>query len=224
MLVEHVLRSNGASGRLTFAHKTQALRSRPSNLPVPFASHADLWDRLAGVYRAFQDARHALTHRRAGTATAGGLRVYDDGGHQTDVITCLEITSFAAVALGSSDLVVTSSEDSRQLRELAWHLNQLRARHGLSLIAGASLGDDLRLIKATLHPLDQGHWQLDVGHVREVIARQPPSAVWDLELYADPDRMFVARWEGIPDHERVESVEFDGSLLPDWLAEEIPRS
>lgn len=44
MLVEHVLRSGGASGRLTFAHKTRVLRARPANLPVPFASHPDFWD------------------------------------------------------------------------------------------------------------------------------------------------------------------------------------
>lgn len=139
------------------------------------------------------------------------------------MISPLEITSFAAAGLGSSDLVIASSEDPRRLAELAWHLNRLRARHGLTLLAGESQRDDLRLLKATLRALDGGHWQLDVGHLREVIGRQPSSAVWDLELYGN-GRLFVTRWEDVPDHERAESLEFDGSLLPDWLTEEIPRS
>lgn len=224
MLVEHVLRSGGASGRLRFAHKTQSLRARPASLPVPFASHDDLWDRVAKLYTAFQDARHALTHRRAGTGPSGELRVYDERGRQTDVISAFEMTSFAAAALGASELVVASSDNPRRIAELAWHLNQLRTRHGLSPLAGASLGQDLRLLKASLRPLDGGHWQLDVGHLREVIGHQPASAVWDLELYCNGARMFVARWEDVPDHEQAESVEFDGAVLPDWLTEEIPRS
>ncbi|MBV8991119.1 MAG: hypothetical protein JO372_21395 [Solirubrobacterales bacterium] len=223
MLVEHVLRSNRASGRLSFAQKTRALGARPANLPVPFALHSDLWDRLAKLYLAFQDARHALTHRRAGTSTSGELRVHDDGGRQTDVIASLEIASFAAVALGTSDLVIASSEDPRQRGEIASYLNQLQARHGLSLLAGASLGEDLRLLKAMLRHLGESRWQVDVAHLRKVIGRQPPSAIWDLELYADGNRMFVARWEDVPGRDQVEFLEFDESLLPDWLTEEVPR-
>src|SRR4051812_4094466 len=51
MLVEHVLRANGAgSGTLTFKAKKQLLRSRPATMPPPLDQHPELWDRLARLY------------------------------------------------------------------------------------------------------------------------------------------------------------------------------
>jgi hypothetical protein len=75
MLVEHVLKANGATALRRFDQKTTALAQRPAALPVPLDCRPDLWDRLARVYVALQDARPAVTHRRAQVGAAGELEV-----------------------------------------------------------------------------------------------------------------------------------------------------
>jgi hypothetical protein len=77
LLVEYVLRANGApTGRLSFAYKAKAAKQRPAVLPVPLDAHPDLWDRIAALYKAYDDARHAVTHRKAGATAQGDLEIW----------------------------------------------------------------------------------------------------------------------------------------------------
>jgi hypothetical protein len=145
--------------------------------------------------------------------------VHDDRGQQTDIVTSSEINDFSAAALAACELVIDTSTDSRRIAELSWHLNRLQPRHALGALGGASLGDDRRLLRATLKPVGGGRWQIDYEQIRDVIGRQPATAIWDIELHADDRRMFVARWEDVPGGS--EFIEFEETLLSSWLAEEV---
>jgi hypothetical protein len=58
-----------------------------------------------------------------------------------------------------------------------------------------------------------------VQPLRDTIELQRANAIWDVELYA-PGRMFVARWEEIPDCS-LANLEFDPIDLPQWLTEQV---
>jgi hypothetical protein len=220
MLVEHVLRANGRGpGRLSFEVKRRALsgQQRPA-LPIALEAAPELWDRLAKLYVAFEEARHAVTHRRAQATAEGGLEVYDDGRRAVDTLTNSELEAFAAAVYLTAELVIHGQPDTRRANIVAWHCNALGARHGLPLLPVPDLLDVSRLLVMDLIPIDGGCLRFDVKRAREAVEGQVPS-LWDLALYAG-DRVFTGRWEDVPDHD-ANAFDFQASSPPAWLSEQL---
>jgi hypothetical protein len=204
MLVEHVLRANGGpTGRLTFKHKKQGLSTRPAVLPIPLDGRSDLWDRIAAVYVALQDGRHAVRHRRAQVTANGDLEIYDDGRVLTDAVSTTELHAFAAAVHALAEAVIDGDADSRRCNIVAWHLNQLGSRHGLASLTATDPDAGRTVLRMDLIKLDQGLVRLDLERVRQIIAGQP-RGLWDLDLRTG-DRVFVGRWEDVPDCEGAEA-------------------
>jgi hypothetical protein len=220
MLVEHVLRANGASGvQLTFKNKTQTLAKRPRVLPVPLDGQPDLWDRLSRLYVNLQQGRHAVTHRRAQATAAGDLEIYDDARCLIDTIVSADIGAFAAAVHAVAELVIDANDDHRRISIAAWHLNALRARHSLLVLPASDPNAGARLLVMNLQRLSDGCLSFDVDRARRTIDGQVPS-VWDLQLHGD-DRVFVGRWDDLPDQPAT-TVDFHPVSPPKWLSEEIP--
>jgi hypothetical protein len=218
MLIEHVLRANGATaGRLTFQGKQNRVKQRQADLPVPLAANRDLWDRFARLYDALAEARHAATHRRAKAVGSGDLEIYDDQRRRIDQLDSGEIAAFAAAIHALADLVIDQSQDPRRINVVAWHLNSLDARHGFPVLPATDPDAARRLLRADLLPLGDDQWRLDLAAVRTAILSQPEPSLWDLELYAD-ERAFIGRWEEIPDRE-TDSLDLDLAAPPSWLVE-----
>jgi hypothetical protein len=196
MLVEHVLTANGATSIRRFDQKTAALAQRPATLPVPLDGRPDLWDRLAAVYVALQDARHAVTHRRAQIGPAGELQVYDNTRRLTDTLSTTELRAFAAAVHALAEAVIDGDSDPRRANIVAWHLNALGPRHALPPLVATDPDAGRRPLIKDLIPLPDGRLRLDVARVREIASGQPPG-VWDLELRAG-HRVFVGRWGTFP--------------------------
>lgn len=219
LLVEQILRANTASrGRLSFVKKSAALRQRPTRLPVPLDARPDLWDRLAKVYVQLQEARHAVTHRRAQATQSGDLEIHNDVGKVIDTVTSGEISAFAACVHGTAELVIEGSSDDRRLEVVGWHLNGLQARHGLSPVPATDPNAYRRLLVMDLLNLDDGQVRFDVAQAKEAIEGQQAS-LWDLRLHAE-ERVFVGHWEDVTNHERP--IDFNPAALPKWLSEQIP--
>ncbi len=222
MLVEHVLRTNGRSGRLAFAKKRATVVNRPVSLPEPLNTRPDLWDRLAALYIKLEDARHAVTHRRAQATTAGDLEIYDEGRRLVDTIPSTEIESFAAAVHATAELVIERSADDRRVNIVAWHLNALHSRHNLPLLSATNPNAGRRLLVMDLVDLGHGHLRIDVARAREIVQGQTAHSLWDLQLHAG-DRLFVGRWEDLPDHHEA-AFDFYSGSLPSWLSEEVPAA
>jgi len=219
MLVEHVLRANGVGGvRMSFKQKTQALLTRPTTLPVPLDRHPELWDRLAKLYLAFQEARHAITHRRAQVTSSGDLEVYNDSRALTDTIAATELAAFAAAVHTLAEAVIGIDADERLARTAAWHLNTLAPRHRLPTLAATAPEAGRRLLVSDLSALENGLVRFDVARARGIVAHQQPPSFWDLELRAER-RMFVGRWEDVPNGTGDE-IDFHPASPPSWLSEQ----
>lgn len=223
LLVEHVLRANGAtSPKLSFETKSQLLANRPGILPAPLDQQPELWDRLAVLYVAFVEPRHAVTHRRASATTSGDLDVYDNARQRVDTVTADEIGSFNAAVHATAELVMAASNDTRWLGIVRWHLNALARRHQLPPLPDASdPSAHTRRLVMDLAPASADEVSMDLELARRTIAGQE-SGVWDLELHTD-GRVFVGRWEDVPDPS-ASSFTFHAATPPDWLTELIPRA
>lgn len=220
MLVEHVLRANGATApRLTFAEKARSLSRRPRRLPPPLDQRPELWDRLGKLYIALEEGRHAVTHRRAQASADGGLEIYDGTRGLSDTITSAELEAFAAAAHAVAELVIDGSYDERRLGLAAWYLNALSGRHGLAALPGVDPNAGRRVLVDELDELDGGLLRFDVARAKAAVEFQPPS-VWDLRLLAGK-RVFVGRWEDVPDPS-AGSFDFHPASPPAWLSEELP--
>jgi hypothetical protein len=221
LLVEHVLRADGAGpDRLTFEKKSASLKRRPSQLPVPPDGRPDLWDRLARTYASLQEARHAVTHRRAQASQAGDLEIYDDNRAVIDCVSSGEISAFAAAVHATAELVIEGSSDDRRLDIVTWHLNDLHLRHGLPRLPALDPNADRRLLVMNLIELEDGQLRFDAALAKETVDGQQPS-LWDLQLHAGP-RVFVGHWEDLGSH--ASSVDFHPASPPSWLSEEVPTS
>jgi hypothetical protein len=221
LLVEHVLRADGAGpGRLTFQRKSAILARRPSQLPVPLDSHPDLWDRLAEIYKALQEARHAVTHRRAQATAEGDLEIYDDRRQISDTVASHEISCFAAAVHAMAELLIDGQTDARRFNIVAFYLNVLQPRHGLAFLIATDPNAGRRLLIMDLVALPDGKLRFDTSVAKEFVAGQVPS-VWDLELHGD-ERVFVGYWEAVRYHEGP--VDFHPALPPPWLSEEVPAT
>ena len=220
MLVQHVLRANGvAAGHLRFKHKTKALERRPSTLPAPLDSRPELWDRLAALYTTFQEARHAVTHRRCQSTAAGDLKIFDKEHQLVDTIVSAEIGFFAAAVHVVAELVVGACDDNRRANMAMWYLNKLQSRHCLPPLPSTDPDVDRRLLVRDLVALRDGRLRFEVARAKEIIDRQPKSSLWDLRLHAG-DRIFVGHWEEVEDQSAA-ALDFHPALPPAWLSEEL---
>jgi hypothetical protein len=216
VMVEHVLRANGASAsRLTFAAKTAALANRPQQLPAPFDTYPELWDRLAGLYVAYDEARHVVVHRRAEITPAGDLNV-EKGGRTIDTVPADEFAAFIAAVQGAADLVIDASVDTRRHGVVAAHLNDLGVRHGMPPLVAIDPGVTSALVISDLAAPDPGHLRIDVRGLRDAISKQG-HATFDLQL-SGGGQTFTCRWEDLPNHD-AEFFDFDPKERPSWLRE-----
>lgn len=214
LLIEHVLRAKGQ--RLNFKEKSSALAKRPASLPVPLDGRADVWDRIAAVYVALQDARHAVTHRRAQVASSGDLEIYANDRLLADTISGAELAAFAAAVHTLAEAVIDGDADPRRMNIVVWHMNTLRRRHRLPTLPAIDPDAGRRLLISDLTLIDGGLVQFDLARAHEIVAGQP-TGLWDVELRAG-GRVFVGRWEDVPNHET--GIEFHPASPPDWLAEQ----
>jgi hypothetical protein len=218
MLVEHVLRANGATGRLRFDQKERSIAVRPAALPPPMDTKPELWDRLAVLYVAFQEARHAVTHRRASATPSGELEIYDDGRHLVDTLSEEEIQSFAAAVHAAAELIIGGSTDNRSANIVAWHLNVLRTRHGRPSLTAANPDAHRRLLVMDLQETPTGELIFDIEKARRIVGGQTPS-YWDVRLHST-DQVFVGAWEEMPSKTGLE-IRFHPSAPPLWLQEAV---
>ena len=203
------------------AHVRRAsLQRPPSRLPVPFDARLDLWDRLARTYASLQEARHAVTHRRAQASQAGDLEIYDDNRTAIDTVSSGEISAFAAAVHATAELVIEGSSDARRLDIVTWHLNDLHRRHGLPRLPALDPNAYRRLMVMNLIELDDGQLRFDTALAKETVDGQEPS-LWDLQLHAG-SRVFVGHWENAGNPENP--VDFHPASPPSWLSEEVPAS
>jgi hypothetical protein len=220
MLVEHVLRANGAgTGRLTFQEKRKALAKRPSTLPVSLDARPELWDRLVALYIALENARHAVTHRRFQVTHAGDLQIFADSRQLVDTITNAENEYFAAAVHAVAELLINARDDNRQASIVAFHLNALQSRHSLPLLPATNPNVHRWLLDIDLIDLGDGRWRFEVAHARDIVAHQPQPSLWDLRLHAG-GRVFVGRWEEVAD-QSVAALDFHPATPPVWLSEEL---
>jgi hypothetical protein len=220
MLVEHVLRANGVAGpRMGFAKKRNALSTRPATLPVPLDGHPELWDRMAKLYVAFEETRHGITHRRAQVTSSGDLEIYDNSRARIDTITTAEAAAFAAAVHLLAEVIIDVDGDPRRAAIVAWHVNTLASRHGLSQLPAADPEAGRRLLISDVIPLESGIVRFDVVRAHRIVKHQQPPSLWDLELRLG-DRVFVGRWEDVPtaagDH-----IDFHPASPPGWLSEQV---
>jgi hypothetical protein len=218
LLVEHVLRANGHTSIKQFATKTAALAQQPTSLPVPLDSHPGFWDRMASLYGNLQEARHAVTHRRTQVTPGGDLEIYDNQTQIIDTVTSAEIASFVAAVHALAEGVIGGVQDERQINIVAWHLNALQPRHGSPALSASDPDAGRRLLKVDLTTLDDGRLRFEVGRARAIVDVQE-SSIWDLELHAE-DRVFVGRWEDVPDRNAA-NYDFHPASPPSWLSEEL---
>jgi hypothetical protein len=223
LLIEHVLQDNGApAGRLTFREKVGRLKSRPARLPTPFDARPELWDRLAALYQDLQEARHAVTHRRAQVTSAGSLAVFDTSRQLVETISSQEIRDFAASVHILAELVIARAHDERRIEIAAWHLNGLQTRHGAANLTAADPMAGRGVLRADLVEVDNG-LRFDVKAAREAIERQS-RAFWDVELLsANGATVYAGRWEEIPNRD-ADNYVIDPASLPKWLTEELATS
>jgi hypothetical protein len=219
MLVEHVLRANGATAaRLSFDDKKSQIRgSAIERLPTPLDERRDIWERLTRLYGSLGTARHAVTHRRATVSATGDVHVFSNERVRQDVIRRQELGDFAASVHGAAEMTIDESTDPRRLRIIAAHLNLLGSRHRLPPLEEAAAPDDYRLLRANAEQTSDRGLRIDLRRIRDAIAQQPATAVWDVELHFG-DRVFVAQWEAIPAISR-DVVDVDPTALPSWLGE-----
>lgn len=178
-----------------------------------------MWDRITALYVRLQDARHAVTHRRAHAGPSGELKIYDDQRGLTDTISGAETASFVAAVHAVAEAVVDRDPDPRRVNIVAWHLNSLCARHGLPQLSAADAEVGRRLLIMDLTSLRDTLVQFDVARAREIVAGQPPG-LWDLELRT-AQRVLVGRWEDVPDNAAT-AVDFALGSPPSWLSHQ-PR-
>jgi len=221
MLVEHVLLANGVAARgLRFAEKNVELRKLGKrsliNLPVPLAGRPDLWERIAEVYLALQDARHAVTHRPAKATPCGDLD-YEDKNGPTATISSAELAAFAKAVDALAKAVIDVDSDPRLLNIVAWNLNTLGSRHRLPSLPATDPDAGWWRLIMDLIPLDGSLVQFDLARAREIVAGEPGHC--DLKLLHDA-RVFVARWENVPNVEETE-IDFDPASPPAWLSEQM---
>lgn len=213
LLVEHVLRANGASpGRIRRFDQKGALLAKgmPSNLPIPLDRRHDLWDGVAALYPALKGARHGVTHRKAQVRSTGDLQIFDDQRRLTDTVTHGELAAFAAAIHSLAELVIEESQDQRRINIVAWYLNALASRHGQTPASEAS--DPMAgrgLLRADLGEANEG-LTFDVAAARTAIEGQK-HGLWDLELLWSGGSIFVGRWEDVPD---TNSFAFDPGSPP----------
>lgn len=218
LLVEYVLRENGApSKHLDFKDKRKRIGKQQGALPVPFDAHREYWDRLAALYGAFLDARHGLIHRMGGATSSSDLKYRTNTG-STAVVPNSEVTAFMAAVHGAAELTIQGSTERRTLRILAWHLNALRARHGLPDLAADDPSAGVGRIVADLAVLEDGRMRIDVRRLRGTVEGQQQRSTWDLELHGD-GRVFVGSWEDVT-NQGAEAFDFDPALPPSWLTEQ----
>ena len=102
LMIEHVLiaASPPRSGRVTIKSKADFATNNRSDLLVA-VPHGDLVDRIAALYRATVELRHALTHR---SVTYQG-NLLSDG---TTSMSLDSIDAFAHLALSIADVIASS--------------------------------------------------------------------------------------------------------------------
>jgi hypothetical protein len=221
LLVEHVLRANGNTAqRLWFSDRRAALNSRPTKLPTPLDAYPDIGDRVAALYVELEDARHAVTHRRAPANADGDLDIYDRGAQLTDTLTGAEIHAFVATVHGVAEAVIEAEDDERRVKIIGAYLNALASRHRLSAVEAIDPGAATRLLRIDVTPLSDSLVSLDLARIRETVAGQTPS-FWNIEVYGDDGRVFVGRWDDVPNRDEADMVEFHPDALPAWLTEEL---
>jgi hypothetical protein len=168
---------------------------------------------------AFEDARHAVTHRRATVTPVGDLEIYDEARQVTDTLASAELENFAAAVHAVAELVMLGRDDGRRIGIAAWHLNNLRPRHGLADVRAVDPNAGRRVLVADLEPIGDGQVRIDLTAVRKAVEEQAPS-FWDLQFHLH-DRVFVGQWDDIA-HSDADSIEFHPAAPPEWLAEQLP--
>lgn len=154
LMIEHALIAVAppSRGRVTIKSKADFATNNRSDLLVA-VPHADLVTRLAELYRATVDLRHALTHR---SVTYQG-DLLSDG---TTSMSLDSIDAFAHVALSTADIVASSvgTIDQRTFLDIAHWLNLLGALHGQSPIPNAQPRREIPLVLVAAQQRDDGAW------------------------------------------------------------------
>lgn len=218
MLIEYLQRAAHGAPDQAYSEKVKWARRAQPPLPTPLAQDPGIWERLALLYGDLKGARDAVVHRRA-KPLKGEFVIYDGQRQEVDRISDEEISAFTGAVHGIAETVVGTDSDRRRVGMVAWYLNALRRRHGLSDLSGAvdpqaGVG---RLVMDAL-PTRAGRLTVDVARAQGITTAQPYS-LWEIELHAGV-RRFFGRWEDFPTGTGP-TFDFDPDAPPDFLVERV---
>ncbi len=221
LLVEMVMRLNGkrsASGRWTFEEKgTFVAAGVPAQRPVSLDRAPDHWGRLAALYLAFVEHRHALVHRRTQVANDGALHATDRAGRPLTPIAADEQDAFVRLAEQVASAVVADAANARLANRIAWELDALTSHDGQPSLSAQRPANVIRQVVVNLEAVDGGRWRLDGGRVHEHIRTQQASPFdADLEAHAPvgaAEAIYDAHCDDVPE----ESITFGEGAPPPWL-------
>jgi hypothetical protein len=176
MLLEWVLKENGASASFRFKEKLRQLEDTSLAYPQPFSSRPWLRERIVGLYRTLEPLRGTIIHTRHFAADNGELRVSDakKGVVGTPVVVSADsLRTLARTAVSSANYAAgTWAFDEFRERSIRYDLDQLSPFHGCGYLG-------------QLQPLH--------SRVRVYTASQDPLAELPADPVSDINQRFVGR-------------------------------
>lgn len=189
----------------------------PPVAPFDAADLQPTWAAATQVYSSTEELRHALVHGPAMIKPDGTFEADRDKGHYT--LTADEQLAVCRAAQRTIKAVLANEIKQRDLRDLNWQLDQLRAHTGQPSLGGTA-ADVVSEVLVTL-PLVDGQVVVDVPDLlaRAQAAVGPGSTLFDLVGYLDeePHMPFV----GELDSASVTTVTFPPQSPPSWLRREF---
>ncbi|MBI5284967.1 MAG: hypothetical protein HY874_07720 [Chloroflexi bacterium] len=221
LLVEMVMHLNREpfSRRWTFQQKSAfLLRGSPQLLPSPLDGVPGLWERLAKLYVALDEHRHAVVHRRITVEPDGSLVGHDRAGAALRPLSIEEQDAWTLASFAIAEAVIASDVNPRMINTVGWGLDELRGVHGMSALGASRPASVVLEVIDNLEYLGSDRWRLD-GRRLHAHLREQDRAAFDAEaeLHAskegEAEVVYRASLAQVPD----DVTEFAAATPPAWL-------
>lgn len=220
-VIELTMRLNSEpcpGGRWRFTEKKAFIaHGTPTRLPAPLDSAPEIWLRATHLYRAFEEHRHAVVHRRARVEVNGDFTGSDRAGLPLAPISVAEQDALSTFATTLAAALIVADGRPRRLNAIRWTLDALHRHHGCGVLGATPPPAVIVRVIDGMQPVGPGRWFVDGlklhAHLREQNV-QPIDA--DVELHAADSAqevVYTAALDEVPDA----GVEVDEAALPAWL-------